>query len=122
MTLVRVPHARGQDTHLENRLPGADNNPYLMMAAVYAAGLDGMRKRIEPEHFIHGEDAYARTDLPALPGSLAEALHALQEDEALVELLGPSFVAVYCALKGNEVKRFGDHVTDWEVHEYLELF
>jgi len=122
MTLVRVPHARGQDTHLENRLPGADNNPYLMMAAVYAAGLDGLRNRIEPEHFIHGEDAYARTDLPALPGSLAEALRALQEDEAMVELLGPSFVAAYCALKGNEVKRFGDHVTEWEVDEYLELF
>ncbi len=122
MTLLRVPHARGQATHLENRIPGADNNPYLLMAGVFAAGLDGIRNRIEPEHFIHGEDAYARTDLPGLPRSLAEALHALQNDEALVELLGAPFVATYCALKGNEVARFGDYVTDWETKEYLELF
>ena len=122
MTMLRVPHARGQDTRLENRLPGADNNPYLMMAAVYAAGLDGVRNRIEPEHFIHGEDAYARTDLPGLPGSLAAALQALQEDETLVEMLGAAFVSSYCALKGNEVARFSNHVTDWEINEYLELF
>jgi glutamine synthetase len=84
--------------------------------------LDGIRNRIEPEHFIHGEDAYARTDLPGLPRSLAEALQALQADEALVELLGAPFVATYCALKGNEVARFADYVTDWETNEYLELF
>jgi len=119
---MRVPHARGQGTRVENRLPGADNNPYLMMAAVYAAGLDGIRNRIEPEHFIQGEDAYARTDLPALPGSLAEALVALRQDEPLVSLLGEDFVAVYSALKGSEVARYNDYVTDWEVQEYLAQF
>src|SRR5579875_1294375 len=118
MTLLRVPHARGQAAHLENRLPGADNNPYLMAAAIYAAGLDGIRNRIEPEHFIQGEDAYARTDLPGLPTALEEALIALQGDEALVELLGKDFVNSYSLLKGNEVRRFNDHVTDWEVQEY----
>lgn len=122
MTLLRVPYARGQATHLENRLAGADNNPYLLMAGVLAAGLDGIRNRIEPEHFISGEDAYARTDLPGLPRSLAEALRALQDDEAMVEALGAAFVATYCHLKGNEVARFGDYVTDWETNEYLELF
>lgn len=122
MTMLRVPHARGQGTRVENRLPGADNNPYLMMAAVYAAGLDGIRNRIEPEHFIQGEDAYARTDLPALPGSLAEALVALRQDEPLVSLLGEDFVAVYSALKGSEVARYNDYVTDWEVQEYLAQF
>jgi glutamine synthetase len=93
-----------------------------MMAAVYAAGLDGVRNRIEPEHFIQSEDAYARTDLPGLPGSLAAALQSLQRDETLVELLGAAFVSSYCALKGNEVARFSNHVTDWEINEYLELF
>ena len=43
------------------------------MAAVYAAGLDGLRNRIEPEHFIHGEDAYARTDLGG-PGPAPQAI------------------------------------------------
>lgn len=122
MTLLRVPHARGSATRLENRLPGADNNPYLMMAAVYAAGLDGIRNHIEPETFIQSEDAYARTDLPGLPNSLADALAALQHDEALVELLGKAFITSYALLKGNEIARFNDAVTDWEVNEYLELF
>lgn len=121
-TMLRVPHARGQGTHVENRLPGADNNPYLMMAGVYAAGLDGIRNRIEPAYFIHGEDPAARGDLPPLPASLEQALQALREDEALVQLLDPAFVSSYCALKGNEVTRFGNYVTDWEVNEYLELF
>ncbi|WP_170098999.1 hypothetical protein [Kyrpidia spormannii] len=45
MCLIRAPHVRGQGTHLENRLPGADHNPYLMIAAMFAAGLDGIRNR-----------------------------------------------------------------------------
>jgi glutamine synthetase len=57
-----------------------------------------------------------------LPGSLAAALQALQRDETLVEMLGAAFVSSYCALKGNEVARFSNHVTDWEINEYLELF
>ncbi len=92
------------------------------MAAIYAAGLDGIRNRIEPEHFIQGEDAYARTDLPDLPSSLEMALDALRQDEALVEILGRDFVKTYSLLKGNEVSRFKDYVTDWEAREYLELF
>ncbi len=122
MCLIRIPNGRGQGTHVENRSPGADNNPYLMMAGIYAAGLDGLRNKIEPEHFIQGEDAYARLDLPSLPRSLGEALAALKADEALVEILGKEFVSSYSALKGNEVARFADHVSDWEVREYLELF
>jgi glutamine synthetase len=124
-TMIRVPHARGSGTHIENRLPGADNNPYLMMAAIYAAGLDGIRQQIEPVHFILGEDAYARTDLPPLPMSLAVALTALQEDTVMADMLGERFVQTYCALKGNEVARFNafcEGVTAWEVDEYLELF
>ncbi len=78
MCLIRVPNGRGQGTHIENRSPGADNNPYLMMAGIYAAGLDALRNKIEPENFIQGEDAYARVDLPPLPALLGEALSRAQ--------------------------------------------
>ena len=122
MCLLRVPDGRGQGTHLENRVPGADNNPYLMMAGVYAAGLDGIRNRIEPPDPIAGDDAYARADLEPLPRSLAEALQALNADDAMVDILGEPFVRTYTALKGSEVARYTDHVSDWEVREYLELF
>jgi glutamine synthetase len=122
MCLVRVPKARGQGTHFENRLPGADNNPYHLLAGVLAAGLDGIRRRLEPPPPVVGRDAYAATDLPPLPRNLDEALDALERDEALVELLGEAFVKSYTALKRAEMRRFWDHVTDWEIEEYRELF
>jgi glutamine synthetase len=122
---IRIPHGRGKGTHIENRVPGADNNPYVMMAGIYAAGLDGIRRRIEPIGFIHEEDANARADLAPLPRSMAEALAALKADTTMVGLLGEVFVNSYLALKGSEVARFEeyrDQTTDWEVREYLELF
>jgi len=122
MCMVRVPNARGEGTHFENRLPGGDCNPYLMMAAVYAAGLDGLRRRLPLPAAVEGQDAYALTDAPALPKGLGEALDALRADEALTALLGAEFVRSYTALKAHELARFEDHVTDWEVQEYRELF
>ncbi|MHB1628350.1 MAG: glutamine synthetase family protein [Bacilli bacterium] len=122
MCLIRVPKARGQGTHLENRMPGADNNPYLMMAAMYAAGLDGIRNRTPLPDPVQNEDAYTVSGSGQLPRSLEEALAALQADEALVKYLGRDMVDSYVALKGNELARFQNHVTDWEIQEYSELF
>ncbi len=122
MCMIRVPAARGQGTHLENRLPGADMNPYLMMAAMYAAGLDGIRRRLDCPAPVIDQDAYAVTDAVPLPRSLGEALEALNRDELLVEMLGAPFVQSYTALKRNELKRYDDHVSDWEIQEYRELF
>lgn len=122
MCLIRVPKARGQATHLENRMPGSDNNPYLTMAAMYAAGLDGIRNRTPLPNPVLDEDAYAATGLGFLPSNLEEALQALQADEAMVKYLGRDLVNTYVALKQNELTRFSNHVTDWEIAEYAELF
>ncbi|OLZ10379.1 glutamine synthetase family protein [Sulfobacillus thermosulfidooxidans] len=122
MCMIRIPGARGQGTHIENRLPGADNNPYLMMAAIYAAGLDGIRRQLPVPPPVENEDAYAKADASSLPKSLGEALEALNQDEVLVNLLGPEFVQAFTALKTHEINRFTDHVSDWEVKEYRELF
>jgi len=121
MCLVRVPASRGEGTRFENRLPGADNNAYHLTAGLLAAGLDGIRRRLTPPAPVVDADAYA-LDLPALPHSLDEALAALGRDEALVEILGEDFVRSYTALKQSEIGRFGDHVTDWEIREYADLF
>lgn len=122
MCMIRVPYARGQGTHLENRLPGADMNPYLMMATVYAAGLDGINRQLDLPEPVRNQDAYALTDAPGLPRSLGQALAALQDDEALIELLGREFVSSYIALKEHEVARYDDHVSDWEINEYRDLY
>jgi len=122
MCLIRVPNARGQATRIENRMPGSDNNPYLTMAAMYAAGLDGIRNRTPLPDPIRGEDAYSAAGCGFLPSSLDEALEALQADEVLVKYLGQNLVNTYVALKENEINRFNNHVTDWELTEYAELF
>ena len=122
MCLIRVPDARGQATHLENRMPGADNNPYLMMAAMYAAGLDGIRNKTPLPDAVLNEDAYAITGEGQLPTSLEQALEALKADEALHKYLGADVINAFIALKTNELSRFNDYVTPWEVEEYSELF
>lgn len=122
MCLIRIPKARGQSTHLENRMPGADSNPYLVMAAMYAAGLDGIRNRTPLPDPILSEDAYAAEGSGVLPTSLEEALAALQSDEVMVKYLGKDLVDAFVALKMNEINRFRNHVTDWEIQEYAELF
>lgn len=122
MCLIRVPEVRDQETHLENRIAGADNNPYLMMAAIYAAGLDGIRRKIPLEDPVLNEDAYAVQDHGSLPSSLSEAIAALKEDKVLQEYMGKEGVNSFIALKENEIQRFENHVTDWEINEYKDLF
>jgi glutamine synthetase len=51
-----------------------------------------------------------------------ESLEALESDAAIVELLGDEFVRAYGAMRRHELQRFADHVTDWELQEYLELY
>lgn len=122
MCLIRVPHVRGQGTHLENRMPGSDNNPYLMMAAMYAAGLDGIRNKTKLPDPVLNEDAYSISEVQQLPTSLEEALTALKNDEAMHKYLGSDVIKSFVALKKSELSRFNEYVTPWEVEEYSELF
>ena len=66
--------------------------------------------------------AESRPEHDALPGSLPEALDALEADSSFSELLGSEFIQVYCAMKRNEAQRFREHVTDWERSEYMEVY
>ena len=69
---------------LENRLPGADANPYLAFAATIAAGLKGIQEKIQPPDEFQG-DAYAQEELPRVPGTLHEAIDALEKSRAARE-------------------------------------
>jgi glutamine synthetase len=94
-------------------------NPYLYIASQLVAGLDGIRRELDP-----GPPTSEPYDTPAtlLPSSLAEALCALDEDAGLREGMGEHFVDYYLALKRAEVARFEATVTDWEQREYFGLF
>ena len=114
---LRVPNSPPAARRVENRLPGVDANPYLALAATLACGLLGIRQEIQPEAALQGS-AY---DLPyAFPRTLGSAIAALQNSEALAELLGSEFVSSYCALKKVEDDEFNRIVTPWELENLLE--
>jgi glutamine synthetase len=114
---LRVPMSDAQARRVENRLGGADANPYLAIAASLACGYLGMVEGLKPTAPITGS-AY---DLPfSLPRSLADALAMLQGNKTLVEVFGERFVAAYCAVKENEYETFSRVISSWE-REHLLL-
>ena len=112
---VRVPE--NGPVRVENRISSADANPYLVIAATLAAGLDGLRRELEPGEPVDGDAAGQR---PPLPRSPTRVLEALEGDEVLVDALGEEFVRAFTAVKRTELDSFYDHVTDWE-RRYLEV-
>jgi glutamine synthetase len=111
---------RGADparARIECRRPGADANPYLALAAFVASAADGIRRGAEPPEPVEG-DAYAREDLPSLPGSLESALAAFQADEGLREALGEEFSDYYATSREWELSAWREGVSDWERERY----
>ena len=113
---VRVPEA--EPVRIENRLAGADANPYTVLAATLAAGIDGVRRDLDPGEPVDGD---AQGQRPPLPTSQEVALRALEADDVMVDALGEAFVQLYTAIKRHELALFNDHVTGWE-RRYLEVF
>jgi glutamine synthetase len=120
MTLIRVPQERGSATRLEIRLGDGTANVYLAYTAALAAGLDGIRRELEPPEPLTG----MIYDLPEeqlgrpLPTSFPEALAELRSDEVLMQAMGQQLVDTFEAIKMAELERFRAWVTDWEFTEY----
>jgi glutamine synthetase len=102
---------------VECRRPGADANPYLALAALVVSSADGVRRGATPPDPVVG-DAYARKDLPALPGSLESALAAFRADDALRAGLGERFSDYYATSRQWELEAWRDSVSDWERARY----
>lgn len=114
---------------LEVRSPDGTCNPYLLAAAILAAGLDGVRRKLDPGpsadyDIAHpGASGKSAAELPpAFPRSLDAALDGLEADESLRELLGPAIVDAYLKVKRIEWAKFMAYVTDWEYRYYAEFF
>jgi glutamine synthetase len=112
-----IRSARPELWRFECRRPGADANPYLAFAAVAASAADGIRRSLKPPPPVEG-DAYARPDLPELPGSLESALRAFQDDDVLQQSLGQAFSDYYVTSRAWELKAWRETVTDWERERY----
>jgi glutamine synthetase len=120
LTLARVPRERGGAARVEFRVGDGAANPYLAIAAALFAGLDGIRREIEPPDPVEGliyELPEAETLTP-LPTTFEAALEALEADTVLTEAMGPELVRIYRIIKGVELERARLAVTDWEFAEY----
>jgi glutamine synthetase len=106
---------------VENRLPGADANPYLAYAAMLAAGLYGMEHKIEAPRRFTG-DAYHAQELEPLPSSLAEAAEKLDNSRRARELFGDAVVDHYVRHARLEAEAYSRVVGEWELKRYFERY
>jgi len=114
---LRVPVSDPEDRRVENRLGGADANPYIAIAASLACGYLGMVQNLQPSEPITG----SAHDLPwDLPRSLDDALKRLKDCQPLVSLLGQPFIAAYTIVKQAEYEVFLQVISSWE-REHLLL-
>jgi len=109
---LRIPASSPEARRVENRLPGADANPYLAIAASLAAGLYGIENRLEPGAAIQGE--FEVPDNLSLPCTLHAALERLKRSHLAKELFGAEFIEGYIASKTLELTSFFDEITPWE--------
>jgi glutamine synthetase len=108
---LRVPISDPANKRIENRLPGADSNPYLAVTASLICGYIGLRDKIEPLPLVQGNAyRYPRT----LPRTLDEALERFRACDPAAELLGPAFVEAFGRIKSHELNAFEGVISSWE--------
>lgn len=120
---VRIPGGR-----IELRLPDGSCNPYLASAAILAAGMDGVKRKLEPGKpnntnlYDYSLEEIRRKGIKLLPQNLAEALDELERDEVVMGALGKDLAREFVELKRMEWVEYSRHVSDWESKRYLEFF
>jgi glutamine synthetase len=120
---VRIPGGR-----LELRLPDSGCNPYLALAAVVAAGLDGIDRELDPGEptnlnmYELSEAQLEQRKIALLPQNLLEAIGELEKDDVVKAGLGAELSAEFIKLKRMEWTEYARHVSDWETTRYLEFF
>jgi glutamine synthetase len=116
-TGLRVPNSEPEAKRIENRVGGADANPYLAIAASLACGYLGMIEKLEPSEPLEGS-AY---ELPySLPNGLQESLSLLRASQPLIGALGEHFALAYTAVKDGELDHYRKVISSWE-REFLLL-
>jgi glutamine synthetase len=125
--LIRVPRATSDETtRIELRNPDPSCNPYLAFAVMLSAGLDGIRREL-PVPEATDENIYLLDDqnkglLPILPGSLNQALNAMEEDNVVREALGTHIFDRFISAKRLEWEDYRLEVTNWELDKYLQNY
>ena len=126
--LVRIPASRGLSTRIELRSVDPSANPYLAMAVILAAGLDGIKNELEPPapvdrniYVMNAEERKAH-GIDNLPGSLDAALQALDEDEIIKAALGEHIYDNFKEAKEVEFDMYRTTVHQWERDMYMKMY
>ncbi len=123
--MIRIPARRGVGTRAELRMPDPSTNPYLALAVMLAAGLDGIKKGLTPPPpiqrniFEMSVRERRRHKIKELPGTLREALDALEKDEVIKEALGEHIYRHFLKAKRLEWEDYRITVHQWELDRYL---
>lgn len=127
-SLIRIPAGRGLSTRLEFRSPDPTCNPYLTFAAILAAGLDGVRKGIDPgdpvDLNVYELSGAERKSLGigTLPANLKEALDFLEGDRVVRGALGEHVFNNLVRLGNLEWDAYNTFVHSWEIERYINIF
>ncbi|MCM1565725.1 MAG: type I glutamate--ammonia ligase [Dehalobacter sp.] len=126
--LIRIPAKRGSSTRIELRSPDPSCNPYLALAVQIKAGLDGIKRKLNPPEavdlniFAMDDRQRKEMGIDSLPGDLKEALTLLSNDEVIKDALGEHIYSRFVAAKTEEYDSFRIAVHKWEIDRYLEIY
>lgn len=127
--LIRVPASRGMGTRIELRCPDPCTNPYLELAVLLAAGLDGIKKGLVPVDSVDemnifelNDEERAKIGIENLPGSLYDAVVAMNDDKLVTDVLGEHVTGRYTDGKLKEWDEYRTHVSEWEIEKYFTLY
>ncbi len=126
--LIRIPAKRGQSTRIELRNPDPSCNPYLALAVMLKAGLDGIKKGLVPppptdKNIYHmSEEERRELRIGSLPGDIMEAVEELSKDEVIKSALGDHIFSRFVEAKQLEWDEFRTQVHPWEIEQYLTKF
>ena len=126
--MIRIPAARGMKTRTEVRSVDVAANPYLAIAAILAAGLDGIEGNCTKRAPIY-DNLYAMTDeereaigVDSLPASLYDAVNAFKKDKLIQDAMGEHITTKIIEAKTIEWNEFRRHVSDWEIKRYINRY
>jgi len=127
-SMVRIPARRGKGTRLELRMPDPSSNPYLALGIQLAAGLDGVRRKVEPPEpvdkniFTLSVRDRRRHKIQELPRDLGEAITLVKRSPFVRQVLGPHIFEHFVAAKEQEWQDYIAQVHEWEIERYLARY
>lgn len=126
--LIRIPAVKGDSTRIEYRSPDSSCNPYLALALILNAGLEGIKNKINPPQSVDkniynlSEETRTQLGIKTLPENLKEAINLMKESQMVKEVLGEHIFDKYIEAKTNEWEDYRKVVTEWELGLYLNRY